>query len=115
MAIYQTARYEVRPEALARCKRAIREFVEYVKAQEPGTFRYISMQDKQHPTRFLHFIIFVNAAAERKHSSSAAVKKFAGILYPNCVRPVEFTEYTAVNFKGATIPKTVRKKPVRRS
>ena len=103
MVIYQTARYEVKPEALAKCKRAIRLFVDYVKANEPGTFRYIAMQDKEHPTRFEHFFIFENAAAQRKYSTSDAVEKFTGILYPNCVGPVEFTEYSAVNFKGETI------------
>ena len=28
---------------------------------------------------------------------SAAVRRFAGILYPNCLAPVEFTEYEQVD------------------
>jgi quinol monooxygenase YgiN len=103
MAIYQTATYEVKPEALAACKRAIRAFVEHVKANEPGTFRYIALQDKQRPTRFLHFFIFANARARRLHANSDAVNRFTSILYPNCVAPVEFTGYGAVSFKGQTI------------
>ena len=32
---------------------------------------------------------------------SAAVKKFASILYPNCLAPVEFVEYTQLDANAA--------------
>jgi quinol monooxygenase YgiN len=94
--IRQLARYEVRPEALDRCLTAIHEFVGYVRASEPGTLRYEVWQEAGHPTRFVHLFVFRDAAADRAHSESAAVRKFASILYPACLAPVEFVDYTQV-------------------
>jgi hypothetical protein len=41
--------------------------------------------------------VFRDAAADRAHSESAEVKKFASILYPECLAPVEFIDYTQVD------------------
>jgi quinol monooxygenase YgiN len=95
--IRQLARYEVRPQALDRCLAAIHEFVAYVRAKEPGTLRYEVWQEPEHPTRFVHIFVFRDAAADRAHSESAEVKKFASILYPECLAPVEFIDYTQVD------------------
>jgi quinol monooxygenase YgiN len=94
--IRQLARYEVRPEALERCLAAIREFVAYVKMNEPGTLRYEVWQEQGQPTRFVHIFVFRDADADRIHSESAEVKKFAAVLYPECLAPVEFTDYEFV-------------------
>lgn len=91
--IRQLARYEVRAESVERCLAAIREFVAYVTASEPGTLRYEVWQEHDHPTRFVHRFVFRDAEAHRIHSESEEVKKFAGILYPECLAPVEFTDY----------------------
>jgi len=91
--IRQLARYEIRPEALDRCIAAIQEFVAYVRLNEPGTLRYEVLQDREHPTRFVHSFVFRDAEADRIHSASAAVKKFSSILYPECLAPVEFIDY----------------------
>jgi hypothetical protein len=37
-----------------------------------------------------------NAEADRIHSESQEVKKFAAILYPECLAPVEFIDYRRV-------------------
>jgi quinol monooxygenase YgiN len=100
--IRQLARYEVRPEALQRCLAAIHEFVAYVRASEPGTLRYDVWQEAAHPTRFVHSFVFRDAAADQAHSESAAVKRFAAILYPECLAPVEFIDYTQVASNRAT-------------
>ena len=94
--IYQLARYQVRPEALERCLAAIREFVAYVRANEPGTLRYEVWQEPKDPTRFVHIFIFRDAEADRIHSESQQVKKFSSVLYPECLAPVEFTDYRLV-------------------
>jgi quinol monooxygenase YgiN len=95
--IRELARYEVRPESLDECLAAIHEFVAYVRANESGALRYEVWQEAAHPTRFVHIFIWKDAEANRIHGESAAVKKFAGILYPNCLAPVEFIEYAQVD------------------
>ena len=94
--VRQLARYQVRPEALERCLAAIREFVAYVRANEPGTLRYEVWQERNDPTRFVHIFVFRDAEADRIHSESAEVKKFASILYPECLAPVEFVDYQQI-------------------
>lgn len=44
--VRQLASYQVRPDAVDRVLAAIREFVVYVKANEPGTLRYEAWQEK---------------------------------------------------------------------
>jgi quinol monooxygenase YgiN len=95
--IRQLARYEVRPAALERCLAAIHEFVAYVRANESGALRYEVWQETDHPARFVHIFVWRDEEANRIHGESAAVKKFAGILYPNCLAPVEFIEYRQVD------------------
>lgn len=95
-AVRQLAHYQVRPQELEACLAAIREFVAYVRDNEPGTLRYDVWQQRNDPTRFVHVFVFRDAEADRIHSESAAVKKFAGILYPRCVAPVEFIDYRQV-------------------
>lgn len=94
--IRQLARYKVRAEALERCLAAIREFVAYVRANEPGTLRYEVWQEREDPTRFVHIFTFRDAEAARIHSESPEVKQFASVLYPECLAPVEFIDYQQV-------------------
>jgi quinol monooxygenase YgiN len=99
--IRELARYEVRPEALAEVLAAIHEFVEHVRATEPGALRYEVWQEAERPTRFVHVFVWRDEEANRVHGESAAVKKFAGILYPQCLAPVEFTEYRQIDANAA--------------
>jgi len=94
MPIYMTARFEVQKEALEICKHTIQEFIDYVRANEPDTILYISLQEKENSTRFLHYFIFHDEKAREIHSNSDAVNRFTSLLYPNLVAPVEFTEYS---------------------
>jgi quinol monooxygenase YgiN len=102
--IYQLARYEIRREAEDRVLAAIREFVAYVRASEPGTLRYEVWRERDAPTRFVHVFEFRDAEADRVHSQSAEVKKFAGILYPQCLAPVQFVDYDLVASNGENRP-----------
>jgi len=97
MPIYTIAEYQVKPSGTGRVKRAIEEFVRYVKANEPGTRLYEAWQQKDDPTRFVHFFIFENAEAHEIHSKSAAVKRFESIYRPELVGgDVVFTDYELV-------------------
>ncbi len=95
MPIYMTAKFEVQKEALEVCKQTIQEFVDYIRANEPDTILYTSLQEKENPTRFIHYFIFRDEKAREIHSSSDAVNHFTSVLYPNLIEPVEFTEYIA--------------------
>lgn len=100
MAIYQTGGYQVKPSAVDKVKQAIRDFVSYVKANEPGTQMYLAWQQKDDPTRFLHLFIFENAAAQTRHGQSDAVKRFESIYSPELVGgDVVFTDYELVSGK----------------
>ena len=101
-----TARFQVRRDGIEAAVAAVREFVAYVAANEPGTFRYESLQEKDDPTRFLHVFVFRDAEARRIHSSSPGVERFTNVLYPLCVPSdggapvsdagVRFTEFALI-------------------
>jgi len=95
--IHELARYEIRPDALEEVLAAINEFVAYVRANESGALRYEVWQEADRPTRFVHIFVWRNEEANRLHGESAAVKKFAGILYPKCLAPVEFITYKQID------------------
>ena len=99
--IHELARYEVRPESIDEVLAAIHEFVAYVGANEPGALRYEVWQEQARPTRFVHIFVWRDEEANRIHGQSDAVKKFAGILYPKCLAPVEFIEYRQVDANAA--------------
>ena len=99
--IHELARYEVRPESLDEVLAAIHEFVAYVRANEPGAMRYEVWQEADRPTRFVHIFVWKDEAANKIHGDSAAVKKFAGILYPKCLAPVEFITYQQIDANAA--------------
>jgi quinol monooxygenase YgiN len=102
MAIYTIARYQVNARAVDKVKRAIEEFVRYVKANEPGTRMYAAWQQKDDPTRFVHFFIFADEAAHAVHGASEAVKRFESVYAPELVEgPVVFTDYDLVATNGA--------------
>ena len=55
MAIYTIARYQVRSSGVATVKRAIEEFVPYVKANERGTRMYVAWLQKDDRTVFTDY------------------------------------------------------------
>lgn len=98
MPIYQTGGYQVKPSAVNKVKEAIREFVAYVQANEPGTQMYLAWQEKNDPTRFLHLFIFADEAAQARHGQSQAVKRFESVYSPELVGgEVVFTDYELIS------------------
>jgi quinol monooxygenase YgiN len=91
------AQYKIRPEGIETVKRAIQEFVPYVKAKEPGTRLYLAWQQQDDPTRFVHFFIFENEAAHQAHGRSEAVKRFEAAYRPELDGgDVVFTGYNLI-------------------
>jgi len=78
-------------------KKAIAEFVGYVKASEPGSPMYLAWQQKTDPTRFVHLFIFADEAAQARHGQSGAVKRFESVYSPELVGgEVIFTDYEMI-------------------
>jgi len=94
--VFMTARFKVKPESLDKCLAAIHDFVDYVRAHEPETRLYESVQETGDPASFLHYFIFEDAAARDRHARSEGTKRFTDILYPELLAPVEFTEFSLV-------------------
>lgn len=100
MAIYTIARYKVKAQGVAKVKKAIQDFVPYVQKSEPGTRIYLAWQQKDDPTRFVHFFIFENEAALEAHSGSEAVKRFEEAYRPELDGgDVEFVDYELIAAK----------------
>lgn len=100
MPIYQTGGYQVKPSAVDKVKKAIREFVDYVQANEFGSQMYLAWQEKSDPTRFLHLFIFADGAAQARHGQSEAVKRFESVYSPELVgEEVVFTDYELISGK----------------
>ena len=97
MPVYKTARFRVRRAGLDQALAAVQIFVCYVKANEPGTLQYTSVQRADDPTQFLHFFTFESEAAQNVHSTSEGVKNFTDVLYPLLDgEQVEFTDHVLV-------------------
>jgi len=97
MPIYTIAEYQIRPSGVEKVKGAIEEFVDYVRANEPGSQVYAAWQHKEDQSRFVHFFIFQDEEAHRVHSRSAAVKRFEAAYRPELsAGDVVFTDYRQV-------------------
>ena len=93
MPVHMTAEYRLRPGSVERCLAAIREFVDSVARDEPGTRHYVAWQDERDPVHFLHHFVFEDEAAEQRHRATEAVRRFTAVLYPETVSGVHFTRY----------------------
>jgi quinol monooxygenase YgiN len=97
MPIQTIAQYRVKPSGVDKVRRAVAEFVAYVRAHEPGTRLYVAWQQKDDPTRFVHFFIFDDEASHAVHAGSAAVKRFEAAYRPELAEgDVVFTDYEVV-------------------
>ena len=91
--IHKTAHFQVKAESVVKRQKAVRKFIGYVPANEPGTLLYLSLQEKADPTQFLHYLAFDEAAAEERHRASEGVMRFTSVLYPELASPgVTFTD-----------------------
>jgi quinol monooxygenase YgiN len=101
MPIQTIAHYRVKPSGVDKVRQAIAKFVVHVRANEPGTKLYVAWQQKDDPTRFVHFFIFEDGAAHAAHANSIAVKQFEAAYGPELAEgSVVFTDYEVIADKG---------------
>ena len=77
-----TARFRVAPDSVQASLYAISDFIDYVKANEPRTLQYTSVQDFEDSFAFLNFFAFADEAAEEAHRNSLGTTRFVETLYP---------------------------------
>lgn len=86
--IRQLAQYRVKPDAVEPVKRAVTEFVDAIRTNEPNTIygAFIAADGRS----FFHAMAFPDERAEKAHQSAAHTKKFVELLYPNCEDEPQF-------------------------
>jgi quinol monooxygenase YgiN len=84
MSDYVMIPFKVQEDKLEEAKQTINELIKNVKENEPGTLLYNSLQSKQDPTTFVHFIVFADNDAHLKHRSAIYVMDFVKKIYEMC-------------------------------
>lgn len=95
--IYDTLRYTVRGGTVQGCKEAVRELVEHVKKNEPGTVFYLALQEDRQENKFVHIGAFESHDARTRHRNSEAMRLFRDLIYPVTIDGLGFTEQTVVD------------------
>lgn len=80
--VWRRSSYEVRAEAVAEVREAVRAYVEHVRNHEPDTWWYAVIQTQGNAAEFVHFAAFKNQSALSASQSSAAYQTFVEILRP---------------------------------
>lgn len=94
--IHKLARFRVQKDKLADAVATIEEFVDNVARREGGVVMYRSLQDKDDPTRFTHYMIFRTKSAEDNHQKTGWVKAFVAKLYPMCSEAPTFADVNVI-------------------
>ena len=87
---YTVAEYTVKPSKLKAVQKALGEFVAHVRQHEPRTLYLVFSDDTK--CSFVHVMSFEDGEAERKHSQSRYVERFARTVSPYCVGRPLFSE-----------------------
>lgn len=93
--ICKIVNYKVKPDELAACQRAIREFVAAVRKNEPSTF-YEAFQIKE-STNFVHIMKFKDEQSEQNHRNAEYTLKFVDVLYSRCEEKPVFQDISEIN------------------
>jgi len=95
MAVFQIARYEIRPDARAEAERAMHEFASYVRKELPDS-SWTTYRDPGAPTHYLSLIRAGDPAAHDRHRNAPGTQAFVAALYPLVNGKVELSEYELV-------------------
>ena len=78
--------FEVKVGRIEEARAAVREFIEHIRAKEPQTLFYTSLQHKDNPRKFVHFMVFTDSKSHQLHRGTPYVQSFVRTLYPLCVK-----------------------------
>jgi len=108
MSDYVMIPFKVEEDKLDEAKKIINELIKNVAEKEPGTLLYKSLQSKQDPTTFVHFIVFKDNDAHMKHRSATYVNSFVKQLYDICPgepHPVFLDSFDSCGIAAETLEK----------
>ncbi len=77
--------FKIQDDKLEEAKHIINELISNVRKNEPGILLYKSLQTKDDPFTFVHFIVFADNEAQMKHRSAKYVLDFVKKLYDICL------------------------------
>ena len=89
-------------------KIAIKEFIAHIRKEEPGTLLYSSLQEKDRPNRFAHFMIFSDSNAHKNHRTTEYVEEFVQKLYPLCSEEPNPTFYAGYDICGKSADEIIK-------
>lgn len=92
--IIKMAQYQVRPGEEAAVLEAVSDFVAAVHASEPET-RYEAYRLND-TLSFIHFMAFLDAAAEDRHRRAPYTERLVAALYSRCQTGPVFTQLAAI-------------------
>lgn len=95
MAIYQLARFEVRPEACLEVEKAMHALASYVRQELPGSM-WTAYREPDAPNRFTAMLRADERTALERHAASAGVRAFEQALAPVLVGSIETSEWELV-------------------
>jgi quinol monooxygenase YgiN len=76
--------FQVKEEDIEKAKAIINDLISKIRENEPGTLVYESMQLRNDPTSFIHFMIFADEDAHNKHRGAPYMIEFVKSLYGLC-------------------------------
>jgi len=93
------AKLKVRAGKEADFEKAAREMVAHVKAQEPGTLKYVLHRSSADPTVFAFYEVYADADAFTAHSGSDRMRQFGRGLGGVLDGQPEITMYEEIDGK----------------
>jgi len=93
--IHMLALYRVKAGKIGEVREAVSEFVDSVRADEPGALFYEAYQGKG-DVSFFHVMTFEDSESEEQHRKTPHMETFVRKLYPNCEEEPGFVELELV-------------------
>lgn len=95
MKIHKIVEYTVKAEELDTVIKAIQNFIEAVRNNEPQT-NYQAYQLTEDNTKFIHVMSFMNTDAEEAHKNADYTRAFTDVLYPRCEQEPAFKDMDSI-------------------